>query len=149
MLACDLTRKRLFFLKNYWRTIDSVDDMEKEGEIYCLLQAKDVPHVAPFGIGNDVRNQETQTQKLINQTPCLSWPFRTSSHYRMTLDVVGRNLTEFQSSRQFISAIADAMEGKFSLFYLDKVLKLSQQRTMPPSSIAKSFIAISALGMSF
>ncbi|KAF8193732.1 hypothetical protein BJ912DRAFT_229783 [Pholiota molesta] len=31
--------------------------------------------------------------------------------YRMTLDVVGRSLTDFQSSYQFISAIADAMEA--------------------------------------
>jgi hypothetical protein len=36
--------------------------------------------------------------------------------YRMTLDVVGRSLTNFQSSYHFISAIADAMEGKFLLF---------------------------------
>jgi hypothetical protein len=36
--------------------------------------------------------------------------------YRMTLDVVGRSLTDFQSSYHFISAIADAMEGKFLLF---------------------------------
>jgi hypothetical protein len=33
--------------------------------------------------------------------------------YRMRLDVVGRSLTDFQSSHHFISAIADAMEGKF------------------------------------
>jgi hypothetical protein len=32
---------------------------------------------------------------------------------RMTLDVVGRSLTDFKSSYHFISAIADAMEGKF------------------------------------
>ncbi|KAF8193751.1 hypothetical protein BJ912DRAFT_230456 [Pholiota molesta] len=125
MLAFDLTEKRLVFLKDYWRA--NVDRMEKEGEIYRILQAKNVPHIAPFGMGNDVRNQETQTQEWRNQRPRLTWLFRTSRqiclrHYRMTLDVVGRNLTEFHSSRQLVSAIADAMEAHDAAFFDCKVL---------------------------
>ncbi|KAF8167277.1 hypothetical protein B0H34DRAFT_9169 [Crassisporium funariophilum] len=40
----------------------------------------------------------------------------------MTLDVVGRNLTNFQSSHQFISAIADAMEAHDFAFFDCRVL---------------------------
>ena len=32
-------------------------------------------------------------------------------HYRMALDRVGRKLTEFRSTRELVTAIADAMEG--------------------------------------
>jgi hypothetical protein len=34
------------------------------------------------------------------------------SQYRMSLDVVARLLNTFKSSREFVSAIADAMKGK-------------------------------------
>jgi hypothetical protein len=33
--------------------------MEKEGEIYALLESKGVPNIAPFGKGNDVHNHMT------------------------------------------------------------------------------------------
>ena len=33
-------------------------------------------------------------------------------HYRMSLDVVAQPLILFESSREFVGAIADAMEGK-------------------------------------
>jgi hypothetical protein len=35
------------------------------------------------------------------------------SHYRMTLHAVGESLTGFASSREFVGAIADAMEGMY------------------------------------
>ena len=40
--------------------------MEKEGEIYVLLEAKGVPNIAPFGKGNNVchhNNPNTYTKK--------------------------------------------------------------------------------------
>ncbi|KAF8176473.1 hypothetical protein BJ912DRAFT_699372 [Pholiota molesta] len=125
MLAFDLTTQKLVFLKDYWRA--HVDGMEKEGEIYRILQEKNVPHIAPFGMGNDVRGQETQTEKLSNRSPPLEFVFPTRNqiclrHYRMTLEVVGRGLTQFESSHQFISAIADAMEAHDGAFFDCRVL---------------------------
>ena len=38
----------------------------------------------------------------------------TLKHYRMSLDVVAQPLTSFSSLREFVGAIADAMEGKDS-----------------------------------
>jgi len=36
-----------------------VGGMEKEGEIYALLESKGVPNIAPFGKGNDVHDHMT------------------------------------------------------------------------------------------
>jgi hypothetical protein len=115
MLAFDLTKPRTVYLKDYWRP--NVPNMPKEGEIYRVLVEKKVRNIAPFGMGNDVRGHQTLTQSYVDAP----WAVSTKgiiclSHYRMTLDVVGRPLVEFDSSRQFISAIADAMEGELSLF---------------------------------
>jgi hypothetical protein len=53
MLALDI------FLKDYRRA--DVDGMEKEGEIYALLESNRVPNIAHFGKGNDVRDHTTLT----------------------------------------------------------------------------------------
>jgi hypothetical protein len=97
--------------------------MKKEGEIYHILQEKNGPHIAPFGMGNDVRAQETQTQKLSSRTPPLELVFPTtnqicSRHYRMTIGGCRPGLTLFKSSHHFISAIADAMEGMLLRIFL-------------------------------
>jgi hypothetical protein len=113
-LAFDLTEGELVFLKDYWRP--DVDDVEKEGSIYAILEGKaKVPNIAPFGTGDDVRDHKTLTQTLTT----MPWAIPTENlirlrHYRMTLKVIGRRLTEFRSSREFLGAIADAMEGENS-----------------------------------
>ncbi|KAF8191336.1 hypothetical protein BJ912DRAFT_849415 [Pholiota molesta] len=70
-----------------------------------------------------IRDQETQTQKLSSVTPPLELVFPTFRHYRMSLEVVGRGLTLFKSSHQFISAVADAMEAHKGAFFEGKVLR--------------------------
>ena len=47
MLAFDIEMGEIIFLKDYWRA--DVDGMEKEGEIYALLESHRVPNIAPFG----------------------------------------------------------------------------------------------------
>ena len=92
--------------------------MEKEGEIYKILEQHKVPHIAPFGVGNDLRDYTTVTHTLRSE----DWACWTSEMvqlrlYRMSMNVVGRSLTNFKSSREYVMAIADAMEGT-SLQYL-------------------------------
>jgi hypothetical protein len=90
-----------------------VDGMQKEGEVYFLLESKGVPNITPFGKGNDLRDYLTITQTLRNETwTCWSRKMVLLRQYRMFLDVVGRHPTSFNSSQEFVSAIADAMEGK-------------------------------------
>ena len=114
MLAFDMETREIVFLKDYWRA--AVDGMEKEGDIYALLESNCVPNIAPFGKGNDVRDHTTLTHTLSSENSekwaCWSRDMVVLRHYRMSLDVVARPLTSFFSSREFVSAIADAMQGK-------------------------------------
>ena len=90
-----------------------LDGMEKEGEIYALLESKGVPNIAPSGKGNDVRHHATLTYTLRNENwACWSRDMVPLSQYRTSLDVVAQYLTSFKSSREFVSAIADTMTGK-------------------------------------
>ena len=103
--------REIVFLKDYWRA--DVDGMEKEGEIYALLESKGVPNIPPFGKGNDVRDHMTLTHTLRDEKwACWSRAMVLLRQYRMTLDVVARHLISFNSSWEFVGAIADAMEGK-------------------------------------
>ncbi|KAF8176471.1 hypothetical protein BJ912DRAFT_1146841 [Pholiota molesta] len=119
MLAFDLKTKKLvvMILKDYWRP--NVADIEKEGDVYEILPAHKVDYIAEFGTGNDVRDHFTRTQEFINK----GWALRRRPQggealvltplrqYCMTLLVIGEPLTNFKSSKQFVSAIADAMKA--------------------------------------
>ena len=112
MLAIDKEMKKVVFLKDYWRA----EKVGKEGEIYELLESKNVPNIPPFGKGNDVRDHRTLTPELKTKNWARHHSKDMSSfrHYRMTLNAVAQPLTSFSSSQEFVSAIADAMEGKTS-----------------------------------
>jgi hypothetical protein len=136
--------REIVSLKHYWRA--DVDGMKKEGEIYALLESKVVPNIAPFGKGNDVRRHTTLTQTLRNEKwACWSSVMVLLSKYRMSLDVVARLLTSFKSSREFVSAIADAMAGKTSFAGSDRKTNFSlPQHINMPISTLMSFILTSA-----
>jgi hypothetical protein len=144
MLAFDMETREIVFLKDYWRA--DVDGMEKEGEIYALLESNCVQNIAPFGKGNDVRDHTTLTHTLRDEKwACWSRDMVVLRHYRMSLDVVARPLTSFCSSREFVSAMADAMQGKtyFADFTHMTDSQLPQRISMP-TSIHMSFIVTSA-----
>ena len=144
MLAFNMETKEIVFLKDYWRA--DVDGMEKEGEIYALLEAKYVPNIAPFGKGNDVRHHRTLMPTLRNEKwACWSGDIVPLGQYRMSLNVVARLLTSFTSSREFVSAIADAMTGKTSFADSDRNTNfLLPQHINMPISMLLSFIVTSA-----
>ena len=119
--------------------------MEKEGEIYAILESKGVPNIAPFGKGNDVRDHMSLTHTLRDEEwACWSRVMVLLSQYRMSLDVVARLLTSFKSSQEFVSAIADAMTGKTSFVDSDRKthFSLPQHINMPISTLM-SFIVTS------
>jgi hypothetical protein len=143
MLAFDMETRGIVFLKDYWRV--DVDGIEKEGDIYALLESNCVPNIAPFGKGNDVRNHTTLMHTLRDEKwACWSRDMVVLKHYQMSLDVVARPLTSFHSSQEFVSAIADAMQGK--TFFADSDLianfSLSQPIKLPTSTLM-SFIITS------
>jgi len=143
MLAFNMETREIVFLKDYWRA--NVDGMEKEGDIYALLESKRVPNIAPFGKRNDVRDHTTLTHTLRNEEwACCSRVMVPLSQYRMSLDVVARHLVLFKSSKEFVSATADAMEGKISFADYDHITNFSSpQHINMPISTPMSFITIS------
>jgi hypothetical protein len=144
MLAFNTETREIVFLKDYWRA--DVDGMEKEGEIYALLESKGVPNIAPFGKGNDVRHHTTLTHTLRNEKwACWSRVMVLFSQYKMSLDVVARHLVLFKFSQEFVSAIADAMTGKTSFADSDLKTNLSlPQRINMPILMLMFFIMTSA-----
>jgi hypothetical protein len=144
MLAFDMETREIVFLKDYWRA--DVDGMEKEGEIYALLESNRVPNIAPFGKGNDVRDHTTLTHTLRDKEwACWSRDMVVLRHYRMSLDIVARPLTSFYSSREFVGAIADAMQGKTSFAdFIHMTNSWLPQRISMPTSMLMSFIVTSA-----
>jgi hypothetical protein len=143
MLAFNMETREVVFLKDYWRA--DVDGMAKEGEIYAILESKGVPNIAPFGKGNDVGDHTTLMHTLRNEKwACRSRVMVLLRQYRMSLDIVARLLTSFKSSREFVSAIADAMTGKTSFADSDHNTNfLLPQHTNMPISTLMSFIVTS------
>jgi hypothetical protein len=144
MLAFNMETSEIVFLKDYWRA--DVVGMKKEGEIYALLESKGVPNIAPFGKGNDIRHHKTLTHTLRNEKwACWSRVMVLLSQYRMSLDVVAQLLASFKSSREFVSAIADAMTGKTSFTGSDRKTNFSlPQHINMPISTLMSFTVTSA-----
>jgi len=133
MLAFDMEVGEIVFMKDHWRA--DVDGMKKEGEIYAQLEFNHVPNIAPFGKGNDVRDHATLTHTLRNEKwACWSREMVLLRQYRMSLDVVARHLTSFDSSWEFVR---DAMDGKTSLAESDRMtnFSLAQPINMPISSL--------------
>jgi hypothetical protein len=141
MLVFDVEKREIVFLKDYWR-----EDVVKEGEIYALLESQRVPNIPPFGKGNDVRDQTSLTHTLRNEEwACWSKDMVVLRHYRMSLDVVAQPLASFRSSKELVSAIADAMEGKtYFADFTHMTNSWCLQRINMPTLMRMSFIATSA-----
>ena len=52
MIALRLRDCIVVWFKDYWRV--KVEGLLNEGEVYSRLEHADVPHIAPFGHGNDL-----------------------------------------------------------------------------------------------
>ena len=105
-----------------------------------------MPNITPFGKGNDVRDHTILTLTLRNEKwACCSREMVLLRQYRMSLDVVARYLVLFKSSKEFVSAIADAMVGKTSFADSDHITNFSlPQHINMPISTLMSFIVTSA-----
>ena len=105
-----MLKKKVVFVKDYWRP-DS-PEIEKEGDIYRSLERAQVPCVAPFGVGNDVRNFRTHIQGYRKHVwACDTVRFFGFILYRMSLDKLGDDLAEFGSTHELAKVISHAMTG--------------------------------------
>ena len=125
LMAFDVVTKEFVFVKDYWRV--EAPGMKKESDIYRLLEESRVPNIAPFGNGNDVlcpawSKKDGLVLKVV-MTPNLSAPAdkdNIQEHkalekwllFRMSLKVIGNGLETFGSTKELVTAIADAMEGE-------------------------------------
>ncbi|KAF8184434.1 hypothetical protein BJ912DRAFT_974826 [Pholiota molesta] len=102
-LAVDFPTRNVVFLKDYWR---------------AGLECEKASNSAPVGRGDDGTHHKPLTESWAvptQGTSCLS-------HYRMTLAAVGESLTGFASSREFVGAIADAMEAHDDAYFAARIL---------------------------
>jgi len=77
----------MVFFKDYWR--EKVEGLLNEGEVYSRLEQAEVPHIAPFDHGNDLRDHES-IGHIYEAKSCVCQTIRMAlyQHYRMTLGVV-------------------------------------------------------------
>ena len=100
----------------------------------------------------DVGGMKKDHTTLIHTPRDEKWAYRSKDtalfrQYKISLDILNRPLTSFKSSREFVSAMADAMKGKASFADLDRMTYFSQPINMLTSMLI-SFIVTSALVIS-
>jgi hypothetical protein len=116
--AYDLLEKTAVFLKDSWR-ID-LSDITAEGLVYTRLEQASVSNIPRCIVSGDIldaRYHGTKTQDYIGK----SWVEEVTGkaqliphhHYRLVLDIIGRSLTEYNSSYEMTTAVRDALVGKF------------------------------------
>lgn len=117
--AYDILEKKVVFLKDSWR-ID-LPDILAEGITYGMLnaaRAHHIPHCIASGDISTVKYHATKTHQYIHEKWAVCHPphFIPHRHHRISLDVVGRVLTEFWSSSEMVSAVRDALIGEFAMW---------------------------------
>ncbi|KAG1793246.1 uncharacterized protein HD556DRAFT_1238102, partial [Suillus plorans] len=110
--AFDLVNKKLMMFKDSWWV--SLPDVLLEGETYKLLMSHNVSHIpkciAYHDVPPSIAQQSTQTAKFGSAEWALPHlPLTLHTLHRLALNIVGKNLTEFESSRQLVSSVHDAL----------------------------------------
>ena len=98
-------------------------DIWPEGRVYEVLKSCGVRNIPDCLSSGDIATDQYHASKtctyLKEPWACLSEAqlrnFIPHRHYRLTLDVIGRPLTSFQTSYEMVSAVHDAIIGEFKL----------------------------------
>ena len=82
------------------------------------IHEANVSHIAHFIRGGDVTSSfcRTRSHKFAK---CFGLRLRPHSHYRFILDDIGRDLTSFETTKELVETLADALQGKQSEVFLD------------------------------
>lgn len=125
---------KVAYLKDTWRI--SLPDFLKEGETYKKLHAHHVPYIATVLQHGDVLNHSTETQNFRGKAwACKTVLIEPHSHYRLVLKEIGRDLTAFRSTKEYLTAITDAVEGTYILRVM-----ISTELCLCPSLSYSSYI---------
>lgn len=118
--AYDPSRKDTVFLKDTWR-ID-MPEITPEGEVYAKLNAASVRNVPQCLASGDISTPIYHATRTVSYAqmpwackgcPCHpNGPWVPHRHYRLILDVVRDPLMKYNSSREMVSAVRDALHGR-------------------------------------
>ena len=120
--AYDVSRGKLVYLKDSWRV--DVPDIWPEGCVYEKLKTFKVRNIPDCLLSGDIATVQYHASKtctyLKEDWACVSEAqlkhFIPHRHYRLTLDVIGRPLTNFRTSFEMVHAVRDAIIGEFKLY---------------------------------
>lgn len=110
-------------MKDGWRALGKPD----ESKVYLKLQAASIKHIAPLECGGDLLGRfHTTITQLEAQKSWVCSPanlrIQEYFHHRLALGIVGRDLSEFMSTKELVKAIMDGMKAHQSAFDEGKVL---------------------------
>lgn len=116
-MAHDISENKLVFVKDSWR-ID-MPDIQAEGMVYKALteaNVRNVPHCVASGdiLSADYHATKTHTYSKEEWACAEATHLIPHRHHRLCLDLVGRVLVGFKSSREMVSAVRDALVGELS-----------------------------------
>lgn len=119
--AYDVSRGKPVYLKDSWRV--NMPDIWPEGRVYEKLKIAKVRNIPDCLSSGDIATDQYHATKtcfyLKESWACVSEAqlrhFIPHRHYRLTLDVIGRLLTNFQTSYEMVYAVRDAIIGEFKM----------------------------------
>ncbi|PBK67870.1 hypothetical protein ARMSODRAFT_304611 [Armillaria solidipes] len=119
MAFCEL-KEETFFYKDYWR--EDAPHTIPESEVYHLLAKHKIPHVAQMELGGD-NGLETIGHDYASK----AWAraHRRIRHligHLIVLITKGRPLESFETAKQLVSCVADAMEAHQKAYELAGIL---------------------------
>jgi Fungal protein kinase len=116
--AYDISRCMPVYMKDSWRV--DMPDIWPEGAVYKVLKQHGVRNIPDCLSSGDISTDQyhaSKTCRYLNEPwACHSEAhlrhFIPHRHYRLTLDVIGRSLTDFRTSYEMVSAVRDAIIGE-------------------------------------
>ncbi|KAG1797469.1 uncharacterized protein HD556DRAFT_1441030 [Suillus plorans] len=123
--AFDILNNRVVMFKDSWHV--SLKDVLPEGETYKLLKSHNVRNVATCITFHDVIHatpeKNTQTVKFGSaEWACPNKAVTPHILHRLVLDLVGEQLTDFESSRELVQSVRDALLAHQDAYKNAKIL---------------------------
>ncbi|KZT68400.1 hypothetical protein DAEQUDRAFT_738784 [Daedalea quercina L-15889] len=124
-IAYDVSRRRLVFLKDYWRP--KLDTSVAEGSVLQTLRAAGVRFVPTPVAAGDVYGdqsvaQETETQRCLPDDEKTNCEPVVQVHYRLVVKEIGRPLDQHSDAYELVSALFDALQAHAQAWETRKIL---------------------------
>jgi hypothetical protein len=128
--AYDVEGNCRVLLKDSWRVL--LPDIEPEGDIYQQLHEQRVPNIPRCLLAGDVDADDADTHHRSRTHDVICklkthhyWDITPHRHYRIVLGTIGRKLTEFKYTKEFVSAMYAALKGEMTMFLAVRLRSLT------------------------